>query len=58
MNYFRVEVTTFRKSEWIAFVSETCSTLKATSRKELEAAVSRHLEETLGEKRYQIIWLG
>jgi len=58
MNYFRVEVTALRRREWVAFIEEACYTLTATSRKELEAAVSSHLEETLGEKRYEIVWLG
>lgn len=58
INYFKVEIECLRKGAWQAFIPETCYVLKAASRRELEAAVTSHLEETLGEKYYQIIWLG
>lgn len=58
MNYFKVEVESYRLGEWFAFIEETCYTLTATSRVNLEAAVREHLEEALGEKYYEVIWLG
>ena len=56
--YYRVEINQFRSKEWVAFIEETCYTLTAASRSGLEAAVKTHLEEALGEKHYQIVWLG
>lgn len=58
MIYYRVEVECCRVREWTAYIEETRYTLEATSRKDLEVAVRNHLESALGEKYYQVIWIG
>lgn len=57
MRYFRVEVETFRRSEWFGHIYETHETIEAASRELLEAAVRSHIEEVHGEHRFEILWL-
>lgn len=58
MRYYTVECECYRRGEWVAFVRETCYTVTATSREKLKAAVEDHLEQALGDHRFEVIWLG
>lgn len=58
MIYYRVEVESHRRGEWVAFIPEGSYTVTATSRDKLKVAVREHLERELGATRYEVIWLG
>lgn len=58
MKYFRVEIECVRKGAWVALICDTFETLTAASRSELEAATRRHIEDSRGEKHFEVIWLG
>lgn len=58
MKYFRVEIECVRKGKWVALLCDTFETLTAASRSELEAATRRYIEDSRGEKYFEVIWLG
>ena len=58
MNWFRVEVEQIRRNEWAAFLCHSEISVTAPSRKDVEEAARRLIEETEGAKHFDIVWIG